>query len=317
MRQVFVRSLFGYFLSAIVGRFRLLLLAAASVLLVLPQFANAQTNYTWDPGAVNTSGAADGSGIWDTSTANWYNSAAGQVWVNPVSPTTLNVNNAIFGDSTVYPYTVSLGAPIDVGTLTFQPMGNGGNYTVNASAADPLTIFNGITMNSGSGPVTIGSSSGTGLILGAANTWTNTFDQFAQRQQPNINDGAFGLTVAGTGNTLISGAFVGSGSGGLTMNGVGTLTLTNAANSFTGNIAVNAGTLQIAGLGTLGGGTYAGTISLGTSISTPILGTAVSGTLIYGSSATQTLSGSITGVGGLTMSGIGTGTLILSNTANT
>ncbi len=190
------------------------------------------------------------------------------------------------------------------GLMTFQPMGvNGtsiGSYTINTSAADPLTIFNGITLNSGSGPVTIGSSSGS-IVFGAANTWTNSSANLLTVSS-NITGSAFGLTVAGTGNTLISGAFVGGGSGGLTMNGLGTLTL-SGVNTFTGNTAINSGTLQISGSGSLGSGSYAGTIS-------------DLGALIYSSSASQTLSGAITGTGSLTMSGIGTGTLSLSNTGN-
>ncbi len=299
--SVLACSLFS-FLSAIVGRFRLLLLAAALAFL-LPQLAVAQTNYTWDPGAINSLGAADGSGTWDTTTANWFQGSSGQTWVNVASS---SANNAIFGDFGIYTDTVSLGLPIDVGTMTFQPMGLGGNYVFGTSGTNSLTNYTGITMNSGSGPVTIGSSSGTGVVFGAANTWTNNSANLLTVSS-NITDSTFGLTVAGTGNTLISGAFVGGGAGGLTMNGIGTLTLTNAANSFTGNIAVNSGTLALAGLGTLGGGTYAGTISLGSSLS---------GTLLYGSSATQTLSGAISGTGGVTLSGIGTGTLILSNTGD-
>jgi fibronectin-binding autotransporter adhesin len=86
-----------------------------------------------------------------------------------------------------------------------------------------------------------------------------------------------------------------TGSGGLTKADVGTLTLA-AANTYAGNTAISAGTLDVGGSGTLGGGTYAGTISN-------------SGTLAVSTSANQTLSGMVSGTGALVKSGAGTLTL--------
>ena len=74
----------------------------------------------------------------------------------------------------------------------------------------------------------------------------------------------------------------GSGIGGataLTKWGTGTVSL-NATNTFTGNITNNAGTIAVGGAGQLGGGSYAGNI-------------VNYGTFVYGSTATQTLSGVI------------------------
>ena len=238
-------------------------LAAALLILALPHAANAQTNYTWDPLAnQNPTGGADGSGTWDTTTLNWFTTLDGQAWVNPVSPTTSNVNNAIFGDGGASPYTITLGSAIDVGTMTFNSMASGGSYTISTSSTDSLTSYGGITLAAGSGPVTISSTSGTGLIFAAANTWTNNSANLLT-VSTNITNSTFGLTVAGSGNTLISGAIVGGTSGGLTMGGTGTLTL-SGVNTFTGAIAVNSGTLLINGSGSLGSGSYAGAISIGT-----------------------------------------------------
>lgn len=82
----------------------------------------------------------------------------------------------------------------------------------------------------------------------------------------------------------------------LIKSGTSTATL-NTANNFSGNTTINAGTLAIGGAGNLGGGNYAGNI-------------VNYGTFVYGSTATQTLSGVISQTGALTKNG--TGSLILS-----
>ena len=85
-------------------------------------------------------------------------------------------------------------------------------------------------------------------------------------------------------------AFIKVGSGTLILSGI---------NTYTGATAIGAGTLEITGL--LGGGSYAGAI-------------ANSGTLRFGSTSNQTLSGIISGIGGLTKSGTGTLTTTVANT---
>lgn len=94
--------------------------------------------------------------------------------------------------------------------------------------------------------------------------------------------------------TTLSGAI--SGAGALVKTGLHELVLTGD-NSFTGDTSINAGTLKISGSGQLGSGSYAGAITN-------------SGIFEYNSSATQTLSGVISGGGELVVSA---GTLILSN----
>ncbi|MDR2055548.1 MAG: autotransporter domain-containing protein, partial [Desulfovibrio sp.] len=97
------------------------------------------------------------------------------------------------------------------------------------------------------------------------------------------------------GGVNFSGVF--SGAGGLTKTGAGTLTLTNG-NTYAGNTAVSAGTLEVTG--SLGGGDYAGDI-------------AVDGSLIFNQAGDQRLSGDIAGAGGLTKTGAGTLTLAGAN----
>jgi len=96
------------------------------------------------------------------------------------------------------------------------------------------------------------------------------------------------------GNLTIAGIISGS-TYGITKIGADTLTL-SGVNTYTGGTTISAGTLTIGGAGQLGGGSYAGNI-------------ANSGTLIYNSSAAQTLSGQISGTGALTQQGAGTLTL--------
>ena len=98
-----------------------------------------------------------------------------------------------------------------------------------------------------------------------------------------------------------SGTQGGNAAGGINKTGAGTMSLTNAANSFTGDITIGAGTLEVAGAGRLNAGSYAGTITN-------------NGALNIATSADQTLSGVIGGSGSLTKSGNGTLTLSNANT---
>jgi len=122
------------------------------------------------------------------------------------------------------------------------------------------------------------------LRFTAAMTVTNPV-QLVNVQSP-INTDANAVALAGA----VSGA-------NMTKLGSGTLTLLGT-NTYSGWTAVSNGTLRLAGSGTLGSGTYAGTV-------------ANYGALEFASSATQTLSGAISGTGALAKTG--SGTLTLSN----
>ncbi|MEK9567209.1 MAG: autotransporter-associated beta strand repeat-containing protein, partial [Flavobacteriaceae bacterium] len=92
-------------------------------------------------------------------------------------------------------------------------------------------------------------------------------------------------------NSSISNSFDGilSGSGNLIINGSGTQTFTGT-NTFSGSTTISSGKLKIGGSGVIGNAAYSGTV-------------ANSGTFEYASSAAQTLSGVISGSGGITKSG--------------
>lgn len=99
---------------------------------------------------------------------------------------------------------------------------------------------------------------------------------------------------------LNSSSTFGIASGTLTKSGTGSLTL-NTVNTFTGNTTITGGSLIIGGAGQLGGGNYAAAILNDAS-------------LIYSSSAAQTLSGIVSGTGSIIQNGPGTLTLSAANT---
>ncbi|MBU3577884.1 autotransporter-associated beta strand repeat-containing protein, partial [Polynucleobacter sp. UK-Kesae-W10] len=200
--------------------------------------------------------------------ANSYIGGTGNITLNGVisgaySLTNSNTGVVTLGGANSY----SGGTFINAGTVQISSDGNLG--AVPSSAATNVTINGGGLLASGqTSALSIGANRGIaigssgGSISNASTTYT--------------------LTVAG----------VISGSNTLTINAgsnTGTVILSNAANSYTGNTTINGGTLQIGSAGTLGSGSYAGNISIATGA-----------TFKYSSSAAQTLSGAISGVGTLT-----------------
>ena len=133
---------------------------------------------------------------------------------------------------------------------------------------------------------------------------------------------ARGLQLAGTGGAVYTDKFVNwdglvSGSGVLTKLGGDTLSLNNAANTFTGNVQVDAGILRIrGGDGSLGAAGNDLTLANGTTFSvqnntvTPLTtinanrtATLTSGNVTFNTVTATQLEGNITGAGGLTKIG--------------
>jgi len=169
--------------------------------------------------------------------------------------------------------------------LTLAPAG----FAVNTTTIN-VTGGNGYTL--ATGPINNLNNNAT-LTL---NPTTGNLRIAGYTANPNL---ATTLALGGTAaDNRVTGAIANpatSGNTTVTKSGSGTWTL-EGVNTYAGNTTINAGTLAIGGSGSLGSGTYAGAI-------------ANSAALIYNSSATQTLSGVISGAGTLTVNGAGSLTL--------
>lgn len=177
-----------------------------------------------------------GNGTWDTTLARWGLVAGGPygtVWTNP--------NTAIFGGTAG---TVTLGGNMTLGSaalvgFNFQTSG----YILDAASAQTLTmggtgtsVLNGTTFNSN-----------VNIALNAAQTWSLS------------------------GNSTINGVV--SGASNLTTGAGGSLLFANTANTFTGILSMNQGTVEFKSIANVGGGNSSlgapataanGTINLGT-----------------------------------------------------
>ncbi len=246
---------------------------------------------------------------WNVTTGTW---ATGGSWLSGAPATT---GTAYFSNSTLSGSAVTafLSAGTTIGGLVFDT----GTTTLrsNSTTAQTLTLgTGGITVNATSGPVAIGvSGSMVNLVLGGTQTWTNDSTGLLT-VSGTINTASSGgvdsaLTIAGSGSTTLSGVI--SGSAGrvisLVKNGTGLLTV-SGNNTFTGGSQLNAGTVNIGHVSALGTGTvrFTGNSTLqagvaGTVANTFSIDSGVVGTFDNQSNAV-TLSGVISGLGGLTKS---------------
>jgi autotransporter-associated beta strand protein len=229
-------------------------------------------------------------GNWDTTTANWK------------SALLFNQNDfTTFDDTALGTTTVNLTTAITPGSLTIN--NSALNYTFNGTGG--LNGSAGLTKN-GNGTLVL-DNSGVNNFSGGVTINAGTV-QFGNNDV-NGNLPALG-NVTDNGSLVISRsdsntvANVISGSGSVTNNGSGTLTL-SAANSFTGNLTINAGTVRPTVVRAPGTGTLTvnsgGALVLIAGITNPIilaggqLGTAVaqtsmaSGGLIAAAGTTSTL----------------------------
>ncbi len=187
------------------------------------------------------------SGTWQVG-ANWSDDpdTGGTTGVVPLA-----ADSVVFNQSTVNGLeTISLNAATAIAGITFNNTG-GTTLQSDTTTTRALTLgTGGITINGGAGAVTIGNATnGTAITLGGTQTWTNNSASLFTVVNA-LTLGANPLIIAGTGATTISGLISGTvatGTVGLTI-GTGAasgtvVSLTNTGNTFTGDIAINGGTL--------------------------------------------------------------------------
>ncbi|MEY3480634.1 MAG: hypothetical protein RIQ71_1409, partial [Verrucomicrobiota bacterium] len=187
-------------------------------------------------------------------------------------------NNA--SGSTAGGITVASGAALElsnniaVGTEALALTGTGISSGGALRSVSGSNSYAGVITNTGA--VTIAADSGSAMTLSGA---------------INLNSGT--MTVAGAGNTLLSGAVT---NGSVTKSGNGTVTFSNMATSF-GTLTTGTGTTAFATNATITGLAGSGTVNL------------AGGTLTLTNTSAQSFSGSITGAGGFTKTGAETLTL--------
>ena len=229
-----------------------------------------------------------------TSASNWVTAVGGGATVVVPGPAA----DVFISATTIAnnPNNMTLGANMSVQSLTFTNVGSPNDVNLNAD---------GYSLTIGTGGMTVNASSPSGgnpniyadLIMGAAQAWTQNNTGRTLVIGGSVANGGNLLTIAGSGPVNIDGSV--SGGGGITKSGNGTLNF-GGANSFGGALNFSSGAVNIYNNGTLGLGSYAQNIAMG------------GGTLGYFSSATQTLSGILSGAGGQVNKGAN-GTLTLSN----
>ncbi len=191
------------------------------------------TYFTWDSNGT-TAGQTNGAGAW-LGANQWWNGSANQNWASGAS--------AIFGGPSTAGGAVTLASPTTMGAITFNQFT--GTYSL-GTAGNAITLNRGIVKAAASGTVTISSP----LVLSAEQTWTNhSANALNISASTNNNGNLLVINGSGTVNFAVSTAnSIISGSGGITMNGPGRLTLganQTPVHTYTGTTTLNGGVTMI------------------------------------------------------------------------
>lgn len=163
------------------------------------------------------------------------------------------------------------GSTVTSTTITSDPTGqNGGAPTFQTNGNNPINGFanSGVLMEHTNGAnLTISTSA---FKVGFSQAWTNNSTGLLT-MSTGMNLNGQTLTVNGSGNTLFSGAITNAtGTGAITKDGGGTLTLSNATNTYNGATTLTDGKLIVTGAlssssaaVTANGGTLGGTGTIG------------------------------------------------------
>jgi fibronectin-binding autotransporter adhesin len=229
---------------------------SATQLQITPTTATALTTAYW----LGT--YSGGAGVWSlsngSSNSNWASASTGTATALVPAAAT-NVIFSATGASNQS--SMSLGSNMSVNSITVDGSTTPTEtHNLVLAAGNTLTIGSttspGITINAGSGTVTLNPN----IALGILQTWTNNSSSLFT--VGGDISGSFALTVAGTGNTSFSG-IIGTGST-LTKTGTGTLSLSNsnALSSFDfNNTAASQGTVILSNGTALGADSTAYTMT--------------------------------------------------------
>jgi autotransporter-associated beta strand protein len=210
---------------------RLLALLATVLPITLPA---AVTNYVWD-GNAPTGG---GNNRW-TRAANWAADVA------PPANTSSGLTNTDLTFAGSLKTTPLLDNNYFVRTVTFAP--GAAAFTITPSSSQQIAIGGGGIVNNSTNRQTFLNS----LVLSNSQTWNAAVGDLVIRGPVNL--GANLLTIAGARNVAITNTIQGSGA--LLKQGSGTLILAgSSANTFSGGVTIQAGTVTVAKTNALGTG---------------------------------------------------------------
>jgi len=250
--------------------------------------------------AANWTAGGPPTGSGDTGT--WDGTATGDLSLTWTAPGDFGAGPGAFGTNLVLTSTQTSSLLIASSSATALTNGDNfqfGNLTI-ASGAGAFTFGDGVGNDN-----TVFRNNGSPAVNLLTNNSSNTAT-FASNVYFNSGGGsARTFTFDGSGNWQVNSLLRFSNNSGMTVvkNGAGTLTLTgstSAGGTGTVTYTINAGTLKVAGAGLLGGATLPGNVINNAAFS-------------YESTASQTITGIVSGTGTLSQSA---GTLILSG-ANT